>query len=818
MIQTPFVKVNIRNKFVLILGLALVVNLASGFYALYTYRDAASRSAEIRDHSFQVVNASLSAQVHFKKQVQEWKNILLRGHEPLLYDKYREQFLDQEHQTKEEMQTLLSLLDDETDAKKTALAFLDAHQQLGTRYREALQLFQPQNPSPHIAVDLQVRGIDREPTDLLDQVVTQAQQQKLRQLDEIAAQVDQAEKHVFIIISATAVLLILLVYSLTDQMIASRILAATAVANRISRGDFSGEIEVEGRDEAAQLMQAMQTMQLNVAKSQQVLQESEERNRLLLESTGEGIYGVDRKGRCIFINPAGAYSLGYTHPAELVGEVMHEIIHHSRPDGSPLPIEKCQACQTYISGKSAVVDNELFWCADGSSFPVEYHSHPVYQHNTLIGAVVTFADITQRKMSEEALQSAHDQLREERSLLAQRVEERTAELNLANAELEKSAKAKDAFLASMSHELRTPLTTIMGLTEFLSDKLYGPLNGDQEKALETILESSRHLLALINDVLDVAKVEAGKMELNLDEVPVQQLAESSLRMIHQQAQKKGIQVSCHTDPNIWFVFGDPRRLKQMLINLLSNAVKFTPDGGSVSLEIVGDHPSGEIKLRVRDDGIGIPIEEQERLFRPFVQIDNSITRLDGRTGLGLALVYRMAQLHGGRVGVESSPGKGSVFTIHLPWKKPDVENGPTAKPGPSKSIDVHFPKDATILVAEDNATIQSLLCEYLEKHGLQVLVASDGKSALALAKEHRPDLMLLDVQLPVMDGLETVHRMRQDPELNKITVIALTALAMPGDRERCLEAGMDDYISKPVGMRELLQLISSHLSRAQRHG
>jgi CheY-like chemotaxis protein len=308
------------------------------------------------------------------------------------------------------------------------------------------------------------------------------------------------------------------------------------------------------------------------------------------------------------------------------------------------------------------------------------------------------------------------------------------------------------------------------------------------------------------------------MELNWDEVPVQQLAESSLRMIHQQALKKGIRVSCHTDPDIPFLFGDPRRLKQMLINLLSNAVKFTPDGGSVGLEITGDRDKGEIHLKVEDNGIGIPAEEQERLFRPFVQVGNSVTRSDGGTGLGLALVYRMTQLHGGRVEVESTPGKGSLFTIHLPWKKTEGEAEHIPKPGSKESTDLYFPADTTILVAEDNPTIQSLLREYLEKQGLQVLLASDGESVLALTKEHRPDLVLMDVQLPVMDGLETVHRLRQDPALNKTTVIALTALAMPGDRERCLEAGMDDYISKPVGMWELLQLIASHLSRAQRHG
>jgi CheY-like chemotaxis protein/two-component sensor histidine kinase len=358
----------------------------------------------------------------------------------------------------------------------------------------------------------------------------------------------------------------------------------------------------------------------------------------------------------------------------------------------------------------------------------------------------------------------------------------------------------------------------MGLTEFLSDKLYGPLNSDQEKALETILESSRHLLALINDVLDVAKVEAGKMELNWDEVPAQQLAESTLRMIHQQAQKKGLRVSRHIDPGIRFIHGDPRRLKQMLINLLSNAVKFTPEGGSVELEITGDRDEGEIQLKVRDDGIGIPPEELERLFRPFVQVGNSVTHAEGGTGLGLALVYRMTQLHGGRVEVESTPGKGSLFTIHLPWRESETEANTVPETSSAESMTIDFPEGSTILVAEDNPTIQSLLREYLEKHGLRVLLANDGETALTLAREHAPDLILMDIQLPVMDGLETVHRMRQDPALNKVIAIALTALAMPGDRERCLEAGMDDYISKPVGMRELLQLIASHLSRLRRKG
>ncbi len=804
---------NIRGKFVLILGLALIINLASGFYALHSYKTAASHEAKVRDLSFLIVNTSLSAQVHFKKQVQEWKNILIRGHEIDLYNKYLGQFYDEERNTRKHIETLLTLLQGQFEVRDTAQAFLDAHTRLGTRYREALTLYQLDRPNSHIEVDLKVRGIDREPTDLLDRVVKQVNQQKRLQLAEIREEVAQSEQRVFAIIIITAFVLILLVFSLTDRMIASRILAATRVANRISRGDLTGTIDVEGQDEAAQLLRALQTMQSSLSESQLTLKESEEQNRLLLNSTGEGIYGVDRKGNCIFINPAGAHNLGYAEPAQLVGKTIHQLIHHSHADGTPLAIDQCRATQTYLSGKRADVDDEVFWRADGSQFPVEYHSHPIFHENALIGAVVTFSDISERKKAEQALQTAHKQLADERALLAQRVEERTAELNLANAELEKTAKAKDAFLASMSHELRTPLTTIMGLTEFLSDQLYGPLNENQEKALDTIQESSQHLLALINDVLDVAKVEAGKMELSWDEVPVQQLAESSLRLIHQQAQKKGLQVSTRIDPDVHIIRGDPRRLKQVLINLLGNAVKYTPDGGAIGLEIEGHREQNEVVIRVRDNGIGIPQEELGQLFRPFMQVGNTITRSGDGTGLGLALVYRMTELHGGCVEVESAPGKGSLFAIRLPWN--ETENGETAAPETGTADNGHLalPDDISVIVAEDNPAIQSLLKEYLEKHLSRVLLATSGDEVLKLAKQNRPDLILMDVQLPVMDGLETVHLIRQEPELSRIPVIALTALAMPGDRERCLEAGMDDYISKPVGMKELLQLIASHINR-----
>ncbi len=807
---------NIRNKFVLILGLSLVASLSSGFYALYAYKEAASRSATVRDRAFEIEASSLSVQVHFKKQVQEWKNVLIRGHEPDAYDRYLRQFYEEELLTRERMASLVTLLEDNTEAKRTALEFLEAHRRLGAEYREALKRFDRSKPSPHVEVDLEVRGIDREPTDLLDRVVALVEARKSSQLAEIAASVRNNEQRAVVVIASSAILLVLILYSLTDRLIARPILAATAVANRISRGDLSSEIAVEGRDEAAQLLRALYTLQAGLDESQRTLKKSEERNSLLLNSTGEGIFGVDNEGRCVFINPAGTDSLGYRDPSELIGKEIHELVHHSRADGSPLPRAACRASQTHITGMPAHVDDEVFWREDGTSFPVEYHSHPVYRGRTLMGAVVAFTDITERRRAEEALRKAHRALEEERALLAQRVEERTSELNRANAELEKSAQAKDVFLASVSHELRTPLTTIMGLAECLADKLYGPLNGAQERTLATIQESSQHLLSLINDVLDVAKVEAGKMELNWDEVAALQLAEGSLRMVRQQAEKKGQRLESSVDPGVATVSCDPRRLKQVLINLLDNAVKFTPEGGVVGLEIAGDRERDEVLISVRDDGVGIPREELGRLFRPFVQLGNTLTRSDGGTGLGLALVGRIVQLHGGRVEVESAPGQGSRFTVHIPWGggKARRTGGEPPRPG-SAEVPV-FPPGTTVLVAEDNPTIRSLFAEYLAQYGLRVLQAANGEEVLETARRERPDLILMDVRLPVMDGFEAVHRIRQDPELNRMPVIALTALAMPGDRERCLESGMDDYISKPVGMRELVRQLAAHLERPAR--
>lgn len=808
---------SIRTKLVLTLGLVLSIYLTVGFFAASAYQRTAEQASEIQRETYRIVAASLAAQVRFKKQVQEWKDILLRGHEPDLYDQYLSQFFAEERETRDAIEALLPLLDEGSEARRIAEAFHAAHQRLGQQYREALTLYKQTPVDAHIAVDQEVRGIDREPTDLLDQVVTSTLEQKEARLARVSAQAEVATRQILLGAVGIVTGTILFLVWLTDRSIGRPIAAATEIAQRISEGDLSGEIHVHGHDEAARLLHSLQTMQLNLATSRETLSASEARTRLLLESSGEGIYGLNTSGECIFINTAGVQMLGEGSAERYLGKPMHDRMHHTRSDGSPYPSQQCRACRTYVTGETCQADDEVFWREDGTSFPVEYSSHPIREHGELIGAVVTFSDITARKRAEAALRDAHWALQDERALLAQRVEERTAELNLANAELASTARSKDEFLAAMSHELRTPLTTIVGTSEMLADWLYGELNDKQARAVSNIEESAHHLLALINDILDVAKVQAGGMELAWDDVPVAQLCEASLRLVRQPAHKKNLEVRLQLDPQVQVVRGDNRRLKQLLVNLLSNAVKFTPENGSVGLDVRGDAARGVVDLSVWDTGIGIAREHMERVFKPFVQLDSKLNRSYSGTGLGLALSYRMAELHGGSIAVESEVGKGSRFTVTLRWQPKDGSGKDGA--GAPERLDPMDPDmaptaGATILLAEDDPANSIMLTESLQSNGFRVVHVADGVEAVARSRVLHPDLILMDIQMPNLDGLEATRLIRSDNALKHIPIVAITALSMPGDRERCLEVGVNEYLAKPVGMRELLQTIRTQLRPA----
>jgi len=807
-----------RTKLAAGLVTILVVNLAVSLYGIYQLKATADREAGVREHSSLVVTTALTAQVHFKKQVQEWKNVLLRGQDKALFDRYLVRFEQEETLTRESIQRLIGQLADEPRAIAIARRFLDAHERLGREYRQALVFYHAEDSSPQLVVDQRVRGIDREPTDLIDEVVRTALAHKDRVLAQLDASARGVEAWILgLMIGAMSGAVFLLIW-LVDRNIGQPIATATAIARRVSAGDFSVPIKVEGFGEQAEMLSALKSMQENLSSSQASLRESEARSRMLLESTGEGIYGVDTDGICIFCNPAAARMLGYQSPAALIGCDMHQMVHHSYADGTPYPLESCQALATYKYGVPAFGDEEVFWRPDGSCFSVEYHSNPIHRGGKLVGAVVTFSDISARKEAELALRGAHAALAEERSQLADRVKRRTQELDRANAELARSAQAKDEFLAAMSHELRTPLTSILGLSETLGDRLLGPLNGQQEKAIRMVHENGAHLLELINDILDMSRVASGQMNLRMDQVPVDQLCDASLRLIGLSAKRKELKVTMSVDPAVRLVQGDSRRLKQMLVNLLGNAVKFTPQGGSVGLDVVADAALREVRFCIWDTGVGIPAEQYERLFQPFVQLDSRPSRQYDGTGLGLALASGMAELHQGRIEVRSQVGEGSRFEIVLPWD-PEAQSADrldwNAVPSADVEGAVEMGSPPRVLLVDDNDSNLEMISTYLRIKGCEVRTANSGLKAISMVGEARPDIVLMDVQMPEMDGLETTRRLREDPALRLIPIIAVTALAMPGDREQCLEAGMDDYLSKPLGLKELHGALINWISRTR---
>lgn len=430
------------------------------------------------------------------------------------------------------------------------------------------------------------------------------------------------------------------------------------------------------------------------------------------------------------------------------------------------------------------------------------------------------ADITDRKHYELALKEANDQISQINEELESRVkartaalEEREARLEHINQELIKASRLKDEFLAMMSHELRTPLSAILGMAEILQEEIYGAINAQQQESLQTIERSGQHLLSLINDILDVAKIEAGKVDLQLQEVSVSHLCETSLTLVYAQAQKKQIQLKTSLPFHLPMLWVDESRLRQVLLNLLNNAVKFTPNQGQVTLEViypaVADQSPDHLRIAVKDTGIGIAAKDIGRLFQPFVQIDSALNRQYEGTGLGLALVKKIVDLHGGQVSVTSEVGVGSCFTVDLPVAPPPQPAAP-ASLGAVAQIppDAPCPEAPLILLAEDNPTNVTTVKRYLEAKGCRLVIASDGAEAVHLAQSARPDLIIMDIQMPRLNGLEAIATIRANPALEATPILALTALVMESDRDQCLNVGANDYLSKPVRLRHLWETIS----------
>ncbi len=743
------------------------------------------------------------------------------------------------------------------------------------------------------------------------------------------------------LISSLELLLSALVMFSLGYWLTRNLALLTKASSSIANGDYNTTLPATDKDEVGLLSHNFQLMAEAVETRMTELAEHLSRQKSIFDALGEGVYGLDRAGRCTFINPAALQMLGLTE-AEVLGMESHALFHHSHPDNTNFPLAECPAFQTSQDGQRRST-NDWLWRKDGTCFPVVITVTPMAENGEIHGAVVAFRDISEIQQVTEELRDSRDRLvaftntlpdivvikdgesrwqminpaaeeiisfgdfpwqgKDNRELaklrpefrefhesayasdeiawakrdislcieniapsghepricevrkmplfaqdgsrkalmviardvterrkaeaelekyrlhLEELVGERTEQLAEAKGAAEAANVAKSAFLANMSHEIRTPLNAITGMAHLIRRAGLSP---DQAERLGTLEAAGIHLLEIINSVLDLSKIEAGKLVLEETPLKVESLIANIVSMMHSRAQAKNLQLRTETVALPHGLLGDPTRLQQALLNYVGNAIKFTASG-SVTIRALcekEDAHSARLRFEVIDTGIGIPAETLPKLFSAFEQADNSTTRKYGGTGLGLAITQKFARLMGGDAGVSSTPGSGSTFWFTACLRKGEIDKE-TEEAAALEVIEEIIRNNhggKRILLAEDEPINREITVMMLDEVDLVVDLAEDGLQAVEMAGKNHYELVLMDMQMPHMDGLDATREIRKQPRGANIPILAMTANAFAEDKVRCFDAGMDDFITKPVQPEALFSTLLKWLSRPAQKG
>ena len=528
--------------------------------------------------------------------------------------------------------------------------------------------------------------------------------------------------------------------------------------------------------------------------AEEALRQSEERYRTIIEEMTDSFWELDLAGHFTFFNHQVMIEQGRSRE-ELFALNRNRYRPHIDEENYKIAAESF--AQIYRTGEPIRGITYEMIRGDGTRYTIETNLSLIRDAaGQPIGFRGISRDVTERLRAEKELQQAKEAA-------------------------EAANRAKSEFLANMSHEIRTPMNGIIGMTELA---LETPLTTEQHEYLGMVKASAGALLTIINDILDFSKIEAGKLTLDAADFKLRQNLDDTLKPLRLRAEQKGLQFDCYISPEAPDeLVGDAGRLRQILINLIGNAIKFT-DQGQITVRVEPEASTDEkvqLRFAVSDTGVGIPPEKQRLIFEAFLQADGSTTRQYGGTGLGLTISSRLVEIMGGQIGVESTVGEGSTFSFTVQFSRSSMMTADSAPPRQMPSPLDHPPLHARqalperqrglqILLAEDNLVNQRLAVRLLEKQGYQVTVAGTGRETLAALDRQPFDLVLMDVQMPEMDGLEATISIRRQERATgaHLPIIAMTAHAMKGDRERCLDAGMDGYVSKPIQPTELFKVIT----------